>query len=150
QPSARNLVVPNNGVPVVACVAHSSETGPNGFRGYGSVQHRPGLVVLFALLGINGDSGVYDLHDVVRPNRQTAIRRTTEIGGSLRPRETRAEPVETLLHWNHRLGALRRLLNCDACCTQSGWRWRRNGLVGLLPLLFVRFIGVFRTVGGFC
>src|SRR5580765_1427237 len=98
KPPAGKLVEADDAITVIASLTGSAETGPQRIGCAGAVQYFPALFIARTLLGIDRDSRIHDLHNVVRTDREAIVGRIAERRCSIRAFKLCSQPVEAFDH----------------------------------------------------
>jgi hypothetical protein len=73
QPASGQLIITNDSIAIVARFALASESGKDGVGDDWPVQYLSSLVETPALLGIDRDSRIYGLEDVIRTDSEAVV-----------------------------------------------------------------------------
>jgi hypothetical protein len=131
------LIESNDGVAVVVRFARAAKSTEDRIGGRRAV-NRPAHPVE------DRDARIDGLHDVVRADRQTVIRRVAYRSGPVRTFKANPEPVKRNHHHRRRLRPLRALLDGRSAGRNGENRWNSRALRLHFPLaLFLPFFAFF-------
>src|SRR5262249_206731 len=94
QPAISELIITHDGVAIVRCLTCPAEAFEDIVSRDGAVENFARRVVLPAFLREDGYARIDRLHNVIRPDGETVVRRVAQCGRALRPFKPDAKPVE--------------------------------------------------------
>jgi len=129
QPPIRDLVIADDGVPVVSRFASAAESFEDGVGRHRAVENLAAGLVLFSLLRKNREARVDHLDDVVWPDGETVVGGIAAAVSAMRTDEARAQAVKTFNERGRGLRAYLALLDGvrrSALMVPRGDRERRD------------------------